>query len=292
MGLQQTSEKTMGKNIFIWGIFCVLSAVLFSSCNKEDEEIDKGNPESVTQKQKHLVSLTCHESGKTENITYKYDATGKMIKKSFSDGEEHYCFNFSDTMTIGGHEQVIFYKTKFNSDGSIVIDSTIYKHITTSKYEPDNTIPYSSTRIFNYDENGHLVYCEFNDSDKEGGKDTYEWIWEDGNITNFKSSLIELVNYSYEINWQYKYTNDEVTTPIVNKTDILFSCYCNDHMIDYCNRYGISCKNLPVSIINVKNGTEKRITWTLDNDGYPIKAEWYFSDNPTDIILSQEFIWE
>lgn len=284
----------MEKNIFIWGILCVLSTILFSSCNKEDEEIDNGHPESVTQKQKHLVSLTCHESGKTENTTYKYDATGKMIKKSFSDGKEHYCFNFSDTVTIGGHEQIVFYKTKFNPDGSIVIDSTISKHITTSKYVPDNTIPYTSTRIFNYDENGHLVDCESYVSDKEGEKDTYEWTWVDGNITNFKSSLIDLVNYSYEINWQYKYTNEEVTTPIVNKTDVLFSCYCNDHMIDNSNRYGIPCKNLPVSIFNEKRGSEQRIKWSLDSDGYPIKAErYYFTDGkPSKIISTQEFIWE
>jgi YD repeat-containing protein len=284
----------MEKTIFIWGILCVLSTILFSSCNKEDEEIDNGHPESVTQKQKHLVSLTCHESGKTENTTYKYDATGKMIKKSFSDGKEHYCFNFSDTVTIGGHEQIVFYKTKFNPDGSIVIDSTISKHITTSKYVPDNTIPYTSTRIFNYDENGHLVDCESYVSDKEGEKDTYEWTWVDGNITNFKSSLIDLVNYSYEINWQYKYTNEEVTTPIVNKTDVLFSCYCNDHMIDNSNRYGIPCKNLPVSIFNEKRGSEQRIKWSLDSDGYPIKAErYYFTDGkPSKIISTQEFIWE
>jgi hypothetical protein len=284
----------MEKTIFIWGILCVLSTILFSSCNKEDEEIDNGHPESVTQKQKHLVSLTCHESGKTENTTYKYHATGKMIKKSFSDGKEHYCCNFSDTVTIGGHEQIVFYKTKFNPDGSIVIDSTISKHITTSKYVPDNTIPYTSTRIFNYDENGHLVDCESYVSDKEGEKDTYEWTWVDGNITNFKSSLIDLVNYSYEINWQYKYTNEEVTTPIVNKTDVLFSCYCNDHMIDNSNRYGIPCKNLPVSIFNEKRGSEQRIKWSLDSDGYPIKAErYYFTDGkPSKIISTQEFIWE
>lgn len=70
MGLQQTSEKTMGKNIFIWGIFCVLSAVLFSSCNKEDEEIDNGYTESVTKKQKHLVSSTFYSTDELTNTTY------------------------------------------------------------------------------------------------------------------------------------------------------------------------------------------------------------------------------
>ena len=287
----------MGKNIFIWGIFCVLSAVLFSSCDKEDEEIDNGIQGAGVKKQKHLVSSTFYSTDESTNTTYIYDSTGKLMKMSlYDDGKEIDCFNVSDTVTIGGHEQVIFYKTKFNSDGSIVIDSTIYKHITTSKYVPDNTIPYSSTRIFRYDENGHLVYSESENSDKEKPKETYEWIWEDGNITNFKSSPINRIgkDYSYEINWQYKYTNDEVTTPIENKADILFTYYSCDHMLNNCNRYGVPCKNLPVSIFNGDSGTEHRIAWTLDSDGYPIKAElYYFTDGkPSKIGRTQEFIWE
>lgn len=294
--MQQTSGKTMKKNIFIWGIFCVLSAVLFSSCDKEDEEIDNGIQGAGVKKQKHLVSSSFYSTDESTNTTYTYDSSGKLMKMAlYDDGKEIDCFNVSDTVTIGGHEQIIFYKTKFNSDGSIVIDSTIYKHITTSKYVPDNTIPYSSTRIFSYDENGHLVYCESNISDKEEPKETYEWIWEDGNIINFKSSLIDRVNYSYEINRKYKYTNDEVATPIENKTDILFTCYGSEtFMLNNCNRYGVPCKNLPVSIINETSGSEQRITWTLDSDGYPIKAErYYFTDGkPSKIISTQEFIWE
>lgn len=281
----------MGKNIFIWGIFCVLSAVLFSSCNKEDEEIDNGYTESVTKKQKHLVSTTFYSTDELTNTTYIYDSTGKLIKMSlYDDGKEIDCFNVSDTITLDHKGDIVFYISKFDSDGFIAIDSMIWKNVS------DNAVTHTVARIFRYDENGHLVYSESNDSNEEEPKETYEWIWEDSNIINFKSSPIKKSqdNYSYEINWQYKYTNDEVTTPIVNKTDILFSCYCNDHMIDYCNRYGIPCKNLPVSIINVKNGTEKRIKWSLDSDGYPIKAErYYFTDGkPSKIISTQEFIWE
>lgn len=281
----------MGKNIFIWGIFCVLSEVLFSSCNKEDEEIDNGYTESVTKKQKHLVSTTFYSTDELTNTTYIYDSTGKLIKMSlYDDGKEIDCFNVSDTITLDHKGDIVFYISKFDSDGFIAIDSMIWKNVS------DNAVTHTVARIFRYDENGHLVYSESNDSNEEEPKETYEWIWEDSNIINFKSSPIKKSqdNYSYEINWQYKYTNDEVTTPIVNKTDILFSCYCNDHMIDYCNRYGIPCKNLPVSIINVKNGTEKRIKWSLDSDGYPIKAErYYFTDGkPSKIISTQEFIWE
>lgn len=69
MGLQQTSEKTMGKNIFIWGIFCVLSAVLFSSCNKEDE-IDNGTQGAVVKNQKHLISSTFYTTDESTNTTY------------------------------------------------------------------------------------------------------------------------------------------------------------------------------------------------------------------------------
>lgn len=292
MGLQQTSEKTMGKNIFIWGIFCVLSAVLFSSCNKEDEEIDNDYTESVTKKQKHLVSSTFYSTDELTNTTYIYDSTGKLIKMSlYNDGNEYDSFNISDTITLDHKGDIVFYISKFDSDGFIAIDSMIWKNVS------DNAVTHTVARIFRYDENGHLVYSESNDSNEEEPKETYEWIWEDGNIINFKSSPIKKSqdNYSYEINWLFKYTNDEVTTPIANKTDILFTCYSSETFIlNYCNRHGVPCKDLPVSIFNEKRGSEQRIKWSLDSDGYPIKAErYYFTDGkPSKIISTQEFIWE
>ncbi len=281
----------MKKNIFIWGISFVLSAVLFSSCDKdkEDEGIDNGIQETV--KQKHLVSSTFYTTDETTNTTYIYDSTGKLIKTSlYNDGKEVDCFNVSDTITLGHKESIVFYVTEFNSDGSIATDSIIWKNVS------DNAITSTSSRIFRYDENGHLVYSEYNASNEEKPKETYEWIWEDGNITNFKSSPINRIgkDYSYEINWQYKYTNDEVTTPIENKADILFTYYSCEHMLNNCNRYGVPCKNLPVSIFNGDSGTEHRIAWTLDSDGYPIKAElYYFTDGkPSKIGRTQGFIWE
>lgn len=279
----------MKKNIFIWGISFVLSAVLFSSCDKEDEGIDNGIQETV--KQKHLVSSTFYTTDETTNTTYIYDSTGKLIKEVlYNDGKEVDCFNVSDTITLGHKESIVFYVTEFNSDGSIATDSIIWKNVS------DNAITSTSSRIFRYDENGHLVYSEYNASNEEKPKETYEWIWEDGNITNFKSSPINRIgkDYSYEINWQYKYTNDEVTTPIENKADILFTYYSCENMLNNCNRYGVPCKNLPVSIFNGDSGTEHRIAWTLDSDGYPIKAElYYFTDGkPSKIRRTQEFIWE
>ena len=279
----------MKKNIFIWGISFVLSAVLFSSCDKEDEGINNDIQETV--KQKHLVSSTFYTTDKTNNTTYIYDSTGKLIKEVlYNDGKEIDCFNVSDTITLGHKESIVFYVTEFNSDGSIATDSIIWKNVS------DNAITSTSSRIFRYDENGHLVYSEYNASNKEKPKETYEWIWEDGNITNFKSSPINRIgkDYSYELNWQYKYTNDEVTTPIENKADILFTYYSCDYMLNNCNRYGVPCKNLPVSIFNGDSGTEHRIAWTLDSDGYPIKAElYYFTDGkPSKIGRTQEFIWE
>lgn len=282
----------MGKNIFIWGMFCVLSAVLFSSCNKEDEEIDNGYTESVTKKQKHLVSTTFYSTDELTNTTYIYDSTGKLIKMSlYNDGKEYDSFNISDTITLDHKGDIVFYISKFDSDGFIAIDSMIWKN------GSDNAVTHTVARIFRYDENGHLVYSESNDSNEEEPKETYEWIWEDSNIINFKSSPIKKSqdNYSYEINWQFKYTNDEVTTPIENKTDILFTCYSRETFIlNYCNRHGVPCKDLPVSIFNEKRGSEQRIKWSFDSDGYPIKAErYYFTDGkPSKIISTQEFIWE
>lgn len=290
--MQRTSEKLWKKNIFIWGILCVLSTILFSSCNKEDEEIDNGHPESVTQKQKHLVSSTFYSTDELTNTKYIYDSTSKLIKMSlYNDGKEYDSFNISDTITLDHKGDSVFYISKFDSDGFIAIDSMIWKNVS------DNAVTHTVARIFRYDENGHLVYSESNDSNEEEPKESYEWIWEDGNIINFKSSPIKKSqdNYSYDINWQFKYTNDEVTTPIENKTDILFTCYSSETFIlNYCNRHGVPCKDLPVSIFNEKRGSEQRIKWSLDSDGYPIKAErYYFTDGkPSKIISPQEFIWE
>ena len=175
----------MGKNIFVWGILCVLSAVLFSSCNKEDEEIDNGYTESVTKKQKHLVSTTFYSTDELTNTTYIYDSTGKLIKMSlYDDGKEIDCFNVSDTITLDHKGDIVFYISKFDSDGFIAIDSMIWKNVS------DNAVTHTVARIFRYDENGHLVYSESNDSNEEEPKETYEWIWEDSNIINFKSSPI------------------------------------------------------------------------------------------------------
>ena len=290
--MQQTSGKTMKKNIFIWGIFCVLSAVLFSSCDKEDEEIDNGIQGAGVKKQKHLVSSSFYSTDESTNTTYTYDSSGKLMKMSlYDDGKEIDSFNIFDTITLKDEGSIVSYVTKSNSDGSIAIDSMIWKNLS------DNAITHTIARIFRYDENSHLVYSESNDSNEEESKETCEWIWKDGNITNFKSSPIKKSqdNYSYKINRTYKYTNDEVATPIENKTDILFICYGREtFMLNNCNRYGVPCKNLPVSIINETSGSEQRITWTLDSDGYPIKAErYYFTDGePSKIISTQEFIWE
>ena len=161
----------MKKNIFIWGISFVLSAVLFSSCDKEDEGIDNGIQETV--KQKHLVSSTFYTTDETTNTTYIYDSTGKLIKEVlYNDGKEVDCFNFSDTITLGNKESIVFYVTEFNSDGSIATDSIIWKNVS------DNAITSTSSRIFRYDENGHLVYSEYNASNEEKPKETYEWIWQ------------------------------------------------------------------------------------------------------------------
>ena len=102
----------MGKNIFIWGMFCVLSAILFSSCNKEDEEIDNGYTESVTKKQKHLVSTTFYSTDELTNTTYIYDSSGKLMKMSlYDDGKEiemhcHFC-NTSYTFSVEELKEII-----------------------------------------------------------------------------------------------------------------------------------------------------------------------------------------
>ena len=120
----------MGKNIFIWGIFCVLSVVLFSSCDKEDEEIDNDYTESVTKKQKHLVSSTFYSTDELTNTTYIYDSTSKLTKMSlYNDGKEYDSFNISDTITLDHKGDIVFYISKFDSDGFIAIDSMIWKNV-------------------------------------------------------------------------------------------------------------------------------------------------------------------
>ena len=203
-----------------------------------------------------------------------------------SDTIEGTLFDHKYSLSSG---EIISSATEFNPDGSIGSTTT-----TSTK----DTFTSVSKKVFKYDENRHLVSeSEYNVLTGEPNENyMYQWVWENGNIIKF----IQPISQGRKGEWLYEYTNDEVTTPLENKTDVLFFGYGGN--LTYINRYGVVGKNLPVAMINGASGGRQRIDWTLDKDGYPIRVEFCWADkdgkpsydksNNKDMIATMDFFWE
>ncbi len=298
----------MEKIHFLLGMLA-MSAGMFTSCDDdiENDGASDNQSENVNKKQKHLVARFNIDHNGNNYASYIYNADGKMADKSdqesyventFAQEREYFptegnIFNYS----VIGKASLFTFSTNFNSDGTIVKEE--------QKLYLKDTLNSGATFVYNYDVDNHLV-SSFKFDYLTGVKNEdymCEWTWINGDVATFNKRDKDSISYSYKdsvlisnVTWSYKYTNDEYPTPINNETDISFFCH-NDKMIGYCNRYGAVSKHLPVFIINEDTNYGERISWTFDNDGYPIKAElyWadaignYLNDKPFETI---NFVWE
>lgn len=282
-------RKTMKKILFLLGILATVAGV-FSSCENEDEG-DNNTVDNVTKQRKLLVAtqqVLCYDNNRIVEYRCKYDSNGKLIDRYSpeSDTVEGTLFDHKYSLSSG---EIISSATEFNPDGSIGSTTT-----TSTK----DTFTSVSKKVFKYDENRHLVSeSEYNVLTGEPNENyMYQWVWENGNIIKF----IQPISQGRKGEWLYEYTNDEVTTPLENKTDVLFFGYGGN--LTYINRYGVAGKNLPVAMINGASGGRQRIDWTLDKDGYPIRVEFCWADkdgkpsydksNNKDMIATMDFFWE
>ncbi len=293
----------MKKNLFLLGILA-MGAGMFTSCDDiDDVDINDSKTEVPTLKKKRLVSITEYKGEDSTTSTFEYDMNGMLTDVVSSDPDPYIkgtVFNYtrmrnrSSSGINGGTKsiRIIIHTTEFNSNGFIA--NIIDKHIDTTDYANDTTLIGESivSKKYNYDGYGHLTSLDY--IDVLGIEHTYIWTWEDGNIKKYEDITVHADSLSpKEFNWVYEYTNNDSPTLIENKTDLLFNCG-----LPYYNLFGLSSKYLPVSIINGDNGIEHRIEWTLDNDGYPVKAVMYWADNNKknqyieQTIKTINFVWE
>ncbi len=257
-----------------------MCAGMFTSCDDIENE-DNGLVENVTKQKKLLVAtkqVLCYDNNRIVEYKCKYDANGKLVDRYSQESDTIDGTLFDHTYLLSSGE-IISSTTEFNPDGSIGSTTT------TSTRDTFTSV---SNKIFIYDENRHLVseslYNVLTGEPYENHM--YQWVWEDGNIVKFIQPISQGKSTG---EWLYEYTNDEVTTPLENKTDILFFGYGGN--LTYINRYGVAGKNLPVAMINGTSGTRQSIDWTLDKDGYPIKMEVKWA-NSNDMIVTMDFVWE
>ncbi|MCQ2960673.1 MAG: hypothetical protein MJ198_10895 [Bacteroidales bacterium] len=271
----------MKKFLFLLGMLAI-GAGMFTSCDDIDDE-DNGLVENVTKQKKLLVATKQTQyylDNKVTEFSFEYDTNGKVIQRyaQESDTIDGTLFNF----TVLDSTYAITGTAEFNFDGSIESRTITNKRF----YGDRDTITTVTKVIYKYDENGHLISeIEYDAiTGEQNSNYSYQWIWKDDNIIKF---IEHHGNSTPE--WLYEYTNDEISIPIENKTDILFYGYGGN--LTCINRYGVAGKNLPVAIINGKSGTRQSIDWTLDKDGYPIKMEVKWADNK-DMIVTMDFVWE
>ena len=252
----------MKKIILFFGILA-LSTSIFTSCNEDEEENQKKDEPQVSN-QRRLVSSTFKTAGiynmETHerdtirvNANYEYDSEGRVIKVyDINDYQENYDYNgLVKTFFKGGVETA---KGELNVEGSIVSDSAYDGSYKRNYFYDESGYLKKYNSMFVVDENNSsLCYCSYT--------------WQDGNIVSCvvryggtnNGAAMEL-DVSDHV---YVYTNETVSTPIENKSGLLFLF---DNGLDFSFAYGKKCKNLPVVVNNQK------IEWTLDDEGYPVKV--------------------
>ncbi len=263
--MQQTYKNKMKKIFLLSGIlFC-----MFASCKDKDDDKKirrDQNPTDtvpVVPAVRRLAYSTFQTVGVDMNtkmrdtinlnLNYEYDSEGRVIKVYDINGyrEDYDYKGLVKTTFEGGVETAT---GELNIGYSIASDSAYngsYKH------------------VYSYDDNGYIkeYNSKFVVDEKNSSYYSYSYTWQEGNIVscvvtdggNHNGAAMELGASDYV----YEYTNETVSTPIVNKSDLVFFF---DNVMDFSFAYGKKCKNLPVAVNNQK------IEWTLDEEGYPVKV--------------------
>ena len=256
------------KNFILnFGILALLASV-FVSCHKEDDS------KIIIKKDKHLVSSTLRfvgidiETKKRDtvnnNLNYEFDSDGRIVKIYDNNGyKEEYDHKSLLMTTYKNGVQTA--AGKINVNGAVVCDSALNG---------------SHKKEYSYDESGHINSSSslFVVDEENSSRYSYSYTWADGNLVSCKmmdggvhnGAAMEIGAYDYK----YEYVNEAVTTPIENKTGLVFFF---DNVLDFSPAYGAGTKNLPVKV----NG--QNIQWTLE-DGYPVKV---VTDNAT-----ATFMWK
>lgn len=235
--------------IYILGLFTI-SASLFSSCDKDDD--NEGNGETsfqyMTTSQKRLVSVT------ENNLTYyyDYDSFGRMIKSSKGDNTAimDYKFDGNQFTAIYDFENGYYI---FSTNGELNSKGFI---------QTENEDNYGKS-LYSYDKEDHLISIKYTEEEEE---EEVLFTWENGNVVKVVDKLDE------EGNYRLIYTNDEVTTPIENKVSVNLCIITGriGEMFAARALYGKGFKNLPVGRIDDRGDTLS-YNWTLDAEGYPTK---------------------
>ena len=254
----------MKKIILLSGIlFC-----MFASCHKDDDEKKKihkteNDTVPVAPAVRRLASSTFQTVGvdmETKqrdtinlNLNYEYDSEGRVIKVYDINGYRE-DFDYKSLTKTSYENGVETAKGELNVEGSIASDSAYNG---------------SYKRIYSYDESGYLkdYNSRFVVDVNNNSFCSYSYTWQGGNIVScvvtdggkLNGAAIEL-GISDHV---YEYTNETVSTPIVNKSGLVFLF---DNVLDFSFAFGKACKNLPVAI------NRHNIEWTLDEEGYPVKV--------------------
>lgn len=262
----------MKKFLYFFGILALIAGFV-SSCSKDDDEV---NNDSKTSTQKKLIKKIDDVGGDDEYTTeYSYDSEGKCVSKVLYGDRlvhSHTDYKYEDNRII-----VVSYRKEDNS----LIDSTIISIGSNGFIESHEEITsyYKYLTKYEYDDKGQLISEKNYYGDMVLSNYTiYEW--EDGNVVKEKYHEEGL---DFEIT--YKYTNSTHKSPIANKLNLYLFPYFSLDPIH--QKYGISGKNLPVSLI--EGNDEELIEWTFDADGYPIRVANIYNSIEDNVI---KYVWE
>lgn len=243
------------KNFILkFGVLALLASI-FVSCHKEEGK--KIRPTRL------LLSSTYQTVGVNmetklrdtiiQNLNYEFDPEVRIVKIFDSNGYVE-TYDHKNLLKTSYENSVHTASGIININGSVACDSAL-----NGSYKKE----------YSYDENGYIKGCHFEFVVDESNRSyyTYSYSWKGGNIVSCQvkdggihnGAAMELGVYDY----QYEYTNETVTTPIENKTGMVFLF---DNVMDFSYVFGKKCKNLPVAVNNQK------IEWTLDEEGYPVKV--------------------
>lgn len=257
-------KNTMKKVLLPLCIF-VLSAGVFSSCDKDD---DKNNDVTIVTTSPRRITHMDNYKGNTVN--YVFDTKGRIQSLAGQyvyggDGMEEYDYS---NLTVKGKYANSDIEGILNTDGTV------------AKVEGGNQV-----MTFTYDENGHVTYT--NQEQKLGNFNsrftTVHLTWEDGNIisTDMASFTKDLTNPTTDNitdsekfpTMTYKYTSEKFARPIENKGNLMPNFYFYSDYVSFICATGEAPKNLPVAI-DRGTGTFEDINYVFDQNGFPTKISF------------------
>lgn len=223
---------------------CLATALVFSSCDKNDSTDDTNKVYLV----KKLIITSAEES---YDFSFYYD-NGKITKIAFID-----IFGDNDEVTLSYTSETTI-KVKANHRDDIVTLDPQTKVI--SKREPvDNS--YTGNCIFS---DGHFTKDDY-------GGEAYEYMWTDGNLTNMK--------YGNKVSAVETISNVEYSN-VVNNTNLdiylWIDANCDDELrYIYTTQFikNVS-RNVPSSIKYSNEDAPTPITTILDANDRPSQLKY------------------